>query len=177
VRDQKNRHRGDEASAARPGGSLGIVVWVAAVRLEPFDSYGDVFARPGWMNPSARAWDFDSFKMTRPKLVKPRRLRVTVEAHLTAARLAERRRCGQRHPRYTPYRPVLSALMPGGTIMRCRYCGTGPRRIRSLQHSWQLPRPDRREQRVLKPPCGGRTRRTHTPLRAKHLSAPSAVAP
>jgi SAM-dependent methyltransferase len=48
----------------RPGGVVGIVVWEAGRRLEPFDSYGDVLRAEGIDEPFPRAWDFDSFKMT-----------------------------------------------------------------------------------------------------------------
>ena len=97
----------------RPGGSLGIIVWVAAMRLEPFDSYGDVLRDEGLEEPFPRAWDFDSFKMTRPKLVKLLAGFEDARVETTSLRLewpsvddAVNGILG------TPYGPVLSALMP-----------------------------------------------------------------
>ena len=97
----------------RPGGSLGIVVWVAALRLEPFDSYGDVLRDEGLEEPFPRAWDFDSFKMARPKLIKLLAGFEDVTVETTSLRLdwpsvddAVNGILG------SPYGPVLSALMP-----------------------------------------------------------------
>ncbi|MET4704605.1 methyltransferase domain-containing protein [Frigoribacterium sp. UYMn621] len=97
----------------RPGGSLGIVVWVAAMRLEPFDSYGDALRDEGIDEPFTRAWDFDSFKMTRAKLVKILAGFESTTIETTSLRLdwpsvddAVNGIFG------TPYGPVLSALMP-----------------------------------------------------------------
>jgi ubiquinone/menaquinone biosynthesis C-methylase UbiE len=97
----------------RPGGSLGIIVWVAAMRLEPFDSYGEVLRDEGLEEPFPRAWDFDSFKMMRPKLVKLLAGFEDATVETTSLRLewpsvddAVNGILG------TPYGPVLSALMP-----------------------------------------------------------------
>jgi ubiquinone/menaquinone biosynthesis C-methylase UbiE len=97
----------------RPGGSLGIVVWVAAMRLEPFDSYGDVLRDEGLDEPFRRAWDFDSFKMTRPRLVSLLAGFEDATVETISLRLdwpsvddAVNGILG------TPYGPVLSALMP-----------------------------------------------------------------
>ena len=97
----------------RPGGRLGIVVWVAAMRLEPFDSYGDVLRDEGLAEPFPRAWDFDSFKMTRQKLVTLLGGFGDPTVETTSLRLdwpsvddATNGILG------TPYGPVLSALMP-----------------------------------------------------------------
>lgn len=97
----------------RPGGILGIVVWVAAMRLEPFDSYGDALRDEGLDEPFPRAWDFDSFKMTKAKLVKLLAGFDDARVETTSLRLdwpsvddAVNGMLG------TPYGPVLSALMP-----------------------------------------------------------------
>ncbi|MES2092692.1 MAG: methyltransferase domain-containing protein [Actinomycetota bacterium] len=97
----------------RPGGTLGIVVWVAAMRLEPFDSYGDALRDEGLDEPFPRAWDFDSFKMTRARLVKLLAGFADATVETISLRLdwpsvdaAVNGILG------TPYGPVLSALMP-----------------------------------------------------------------
>jgi SAM-dependent methyltransferase len=97
----------------RPGGSIGIVVWVAGMRLEPFDSYGDALRDEGIDEPFRRAWDFDSFKMTRVRLTKLLAGFDDLTVETTSLRLnwpsvddAVNGILG------TPYGPVLSALMP-----------------------------------------------------------------
>ncbi len=97
----------------RPGGTLGIVVWVAGMRLEPFDSYGDALRDEGLDEPFPRVWDFDSFKMTRARLVKLLAGFADATVETISLRLdwpsvddAVNGILG------TPYGPVLSALMP-----------------------------------------------------------------
>jgi hypothetical protein len=43
-------------------------VWLADQRLEPFDSYGDILRAEGGEEPFPRAWDYNSFKMSRASL-------------------------------------------------------------------------------------------------------------
>jgi SAM-dependent methyltransferase len=98
----------------RPGGTVGIVVWVAARRLEPFDSYGDILRDEGIDEPFPRAFDFDSFKMSAERL---RELLASVgDVRLTT----ETRELGWPSVEAavngifgTPYGPVLAALDPG----------------------------------------------------------------
>ncbi|MEC5169641.1 class I SAM-dependent methyltransferase [Glaciihabitans sp. GrIS 2.15] len=97
----------------RPGGSLGIVVWVAALRLEPFDSYGDVLRDEGLDEPFPRAWDFDSFKMTRARLTKLLAAFEDVTVQSTSLRLDWPSVADAVNGIFgTPYGPVLTALMP-----------------------------------------------------------------
>ena len=69
IRDQRTALT-EMKRVLRPGGSLGIIAWVAGMRLEPFDSFGDVLREEGLDEPFPHAWDFDSVKMTRAQLQK-----------------------------------------------------------------------------------------------------------
>lgn len=54
----------------RSQGRLGIVVWAAQMRLEPFDSYGEVLRDETVQEPFRRAWDFNSVKMSRARVLE-----------------------------------------------------------------------------------------------------------
>jgi len=97
----------------RPGGTLGIVVWVAAMRLEPFDSYGDVLRDEGLDEPFAEAWNFDSFKMTRARLTRLLTGLDDVTVRTASLRLDWPSVADSVNGILgTPYGPVLTALMP-----------------------------------------------------------------
>lgn len=97
----------------RPGGTLGVVAWVAAMRLEPFDSYGDALRDEGLDEPFPDAWDFDSFKMTRARLMKLLVGLDDVTVRTTSLRLDWPSVADSVNGIFgTPYGPVLSALMP-----------------------------------------------------------------
>nr|WP_231369094.1 methyltransferase domain-containing protein [Frigoribacterium sp. CG_9.8] len=112
VRDQRTALT-EMKRVLRPGGSLGIITWVAGMRLEPFDSYGDVLREEGPTEPFPRAWDFDSVKMTRAQLLKHLAGFEDVTVNTVSIRLdwpsvddAVAGILG------TPYGPVFSSLLP-----------------------------------------------------------------
>ena len=51
----------------RPGGTIGVAVWAAGRRLEPFDSYGEVLIDAGFDTPSIRARPAARYPCPRPK--------------------------------------------------------------------------------------------------------------
>jgi SAM-dependent methyltransferase len=48
----------------RPGGMVGIAVWLSGERLEPFETYGEIMQSEGIVEPFPHAYDTDTFKMS-----------------------------------------------------------------------------------------------------------------
>ncbi len=97
----------------RPGGTVGIVVWLADQRLEPFDSYGDILRAEGIEEPFPRAWDYNSFKLSRASVEELlggfRDLRVTEETRELQWPSVDAAVNGVFG---TPYGPAIAALGP-----------------------------------------------------------------
>lgn len=100
----------------RPGGRIGVAVWAAGRRLEPFDSYGEVLVSAGFDTPFIRASASGRMSMSEDELHEVLLAGGFVDVEVTAQELVLQWPSGEAAAagvRGTPYWPIIESLEPG----------------------------------------------------------------
>ncbi|WP_349898068.1 class I SAM-dependent methyltransferase [Parafrigoribacterium soli] len=100
----------------RPGGTIGVAVWAAGRRLEPFDSYGEVLVAAGFDTPFIRGSASGAMSMSEAEMREVLSAAGFIDVDVAVQELELEWPSGEEAAAGiggTPYWPIVESLEPG----------------------------------------------------------------